>query len=607
FEETAAGSSGIRNPAIAAIAICVLGIGIWWFTASRKPAVPGDDTEIASLNRSIAGHIATGKFIEAASDLNLLARKPGVAAQVRLYRTSLCAALVKRGNDLISLGDLPAAQKLLNLALEFEPANTEAREALERAGSPSAPPAQSPIASQSQVVELPASPTPTVVQTVEAPVHPPQPVVQASAVEPVPVVTAPEPASAIGSSPMIVFPPSPAPAQASAAIPARETPPQAAPSQSSLETYMAAARQEIETFKGDENPSQIYEKLNALGILAGPEAVKPLKRQLAAKLATAGDLKLASDKTAAILLYGKALELDPEQIGAGAKIKLARDALEAEKMAATKKDQQDKTANRTALIADTVKLAKSFKPGFSAPKPLIAKLKSLDTAGEGARARTITLDIRDRYIKAAGDRSAMDPHGALRLLKQVTGFPGMKNDPVVKSQLAELSGKARAAGPEKPSAAVSRPEKPAAGEAEPATDEPAVTPQPDSEPAAAPSDTGTTLSQLTQPEVVGGNVNKIIQLCKELEKKKRRDEAAAYRSQAVENLIDNAEEDSANGAIDTAIADYNKALKIIPNHPGALAGRKLLEDLGRKGGASSETPEPVIEATEDTQPPESGR
>ncbi|HOY65980.1 MAG TPA: protein kinase [Candidatus Ozemobacteraceae bacterium] len=563
-------------------ALLLGGLVFWWAGSPKPPLPPTEDQEIAALNRRIAENIATGKLPEAVTDLGLLARKPGVAAQVTVFRTSLCAALVKRGNDLIALGDLSGARALLQHALNLEPANRDALEAFERASAPPAHSAsQAPASAPPDIVPVASSSTP------EPPaITPPEPVEAPTAPEP--AMPAPVASAAPASEPEET----PAPANQPVS-PASQTVVEPPAPQNPFEAPITEVSAAIDAFSGEASPTPILEKIGALETLAGAGAVKPLKLRLAAKLAAIGDVKLDIDKRLALQFYEQAIGLDPEQPGTRAKIGLARSALESEKAAAAQKSKQDQARDRASLVADAEKAAKTFKPGFTQPRPLIAKLRSL-AAEDPSRASELTREIRDRYIKAATARSATDPHGALRLLKQITGFPGMKNDPQVTASLADISAKARAAAPEKPA-----PEPQPAPPSDAPDGEPVSTPADEAPVTVTPSETGGELSQLTQPEVVGRHVDRIIQLCRDLEKKKRRDEAAAYRAQAVENLIDNAEENSANGAIDAAIVDYDKALRIIPNHAGALAGKKFLLNLGKSGG--------TIDAAEETAPQEPGQ
>ncbi|OQA05166.1 MAG: Serine/threonine-protein kinase PknA [bacterium ADurb.Bin374] len=423
------------------------------------------------------------------------------------------------------------------------------------------------------------------VTAASAPVVEPEPetVPTARASEPAPVETV---AASPAASPPIAQP---------------QQPPAAEPARGTLDAHFEAVRKEIDAFTGEEDPSKIQGRLDALGVLAGADQVAPLKRQLASRIALAADMKLVSDKNAAVAMYERSLAIDPDQPATKAKLGLAHEALEAEKAASSRKSQQEKEKDRAGLLASAEKETKAFKPGFSQPRPLIGKLKSLDADGEKDRVKELTAEIRDKYMKAATVRAEKDPAGALRLLKQATGFPGLKSDSALKSLLGELAEKAKSAEP--PTVQPGKPSQ----EAKPGiSEEPQEQPAAESPTVPAPtSEAGELLSQITQPEVVGHNVDKIIQLCRELEKKRRRDEAAAYRMQAAENLVDNAEENSANGAFDAAIADYNKALKILPSHPGALAGKRIIENLSKKkGGAPSsppadDTPEPYIDAQPD--------
>ncbi|MBP7634762.1 serine/threonine protein kinase [Candidatus Ozemobacteraceae bacterium] len=438
-------------------------------------------------------------------------------------------------------------------------------------------------ASDTIVVTLPAT------ETVESIASPPAP---ASA-----SVVAPEPPSASVSAPVEVVTASPS------VFPPVAQPPQQPVAQTThgtLDAHFEAVRKEIDEFNGEDDPSKIQGKLDALGILAGSDQVGPLKRQLASKIALAGDMKLVSDKNAAVAMYERSLTIDPDQPATKAKIGLAREALDAEKAASTKKAQQAKEKDRAGLLASAEKDTKAFKPGFSAPRPLIGRLKALDTLGENDRVKELTAEIRDKYLKAATERAEKDPAGALRLLKQVTGFPGLKNDGDVKSLLDDISLKAKSV-----ESAAAKPSKPVPADASDSPGESLEQSPGETDSVPVPtSEAGALLSQITQPEVVGHNVEKIIQLCRDLEKKRRKDEAAAYRLQAVENLVDNAEENSANGAFDAAIADYNKALKILPSHPGALTGKRIIENLSKKGSAApgpthDEAPEPYIDAQPD--------
>lgn len=613
FDEAASVSS--RKKLIFATIFLILLGGILALRFSSKPGAgkPADESTelIASLTRRIADEMAAGQLTEAVMHFDLLASIPAALAQTNVYRSLLCDAMLNRTRELRENGEATAALDLLALALRVDPANLSARSALEMS---SASEASSPsvIASETPLppVEPAVVPSPP---TVEIAALPPQ-ASDTAAVTP----AATEIASA--ASEAVFVQPDPAsmpiaalPASAAPPVEVPVPPPVTTPPQSSLESHFEAVRREIDEFTGVEDPAKIIGKLDALGTLAGLDQVLPLKRQLASKIALTGDLKLATDKAAAVAVYEQALAIDPDQPATKAKLSLARAALESEKSASTKKTQQDKLKDRAALAAAAEKDAKAFKPGFSAPKPLIGKLKSLDSAGEIERARALTSEIKEKYFKAAGARSEKDPHGALRLLKQLTGFPGMKNDQEVKSRIAEFAEKAKAAGPEIAAAPETKPEKPV-------SEEETGTSSDEGEPAPAdhapvmvtPTETGSLLSQITQPEVVSHNVDKIIQLCKELEKKRHKDEAAAYRLQAVENLIDNAEENSANGAFDAAIVDYNKALKILPKHPGALAGRQVIQNLSKKGGASSQgpsdaPPEPYIDAEPDENPNDAGR
>ncbi|HEY9071844.1 MAG TPA: protein kinase [Candidatus Ozemobacteraceae bacterium] len=588
---------------VGAIAL-LFAIGIWWALPQKPVGPPTEDQEVAALNRRIAEHIATGRLPEAVTELGQLTRKPGVAAQVTVFRTSLCAALVKRGNDLISLGDLQGARTLLQHALDLEPANRDALEAFERATA--LPPRSS--TQTTGVPTLPASETAAVTQPEPAVAEVSQPEPETAHAEPAGASSQTAAVTELPAEPLSIQAPgtpeppvavSPPASQAVSQPPVLPPQPPVPVSQNPFEAPIAELTAAIDAYTGEASPTPLLEKISAIETLAGVQPVKPLKLRLAAKLATIGDAKLDIDKRLALGFYNQAIALDPEQPGTRAKIGLAQAAIESEQAAATKKTKQEQVRDRAALIADAEKAAMAFKPGFTQPRPLIAKLKALDAAGEGQRERELTRGIRDRYLKAATDRSDKDPHGALRLLKQVTGFPGMRNEPVVTAKLSELSAKARAAAPEKPVSESKSTETVTPGgepvEAGPDVEQP---PTDEAPVLVTPSETGNQLSQLTQPEVVGQNVDRIIQLCRELDKRKRRDEAAAYRAQAVENLIDNAEENSANGAIDAAIADYNKALKILPNHAGALAGRKFLLNLGKSGG--------TVEPTEESAPTEPG-
>ncbi|HQG27906.1 MAG TPA: protein kinase, partial [Candidatus Ozemobacteraceae bacterium] len=542
FAET--GFSSKSAFAVSAVVLLVAGLLIWQYSRTRGSIVQQDDR---------AGRIASlALYIR--NDIPLPASPAIDATSVATPAASVSEPRVPASEP----EPLPATEPaVVPPPVMTPPVPVETSETIVVA-----PPA-------TKTVELVASPSVAASASVAAP--------EAASVE---VITA----SPAGSPPAVQPP----------------QPPAADPGRGTLDTHFEAVRKEIDEFTGDEDPSKIQGKLDALGVLAGSDQVAPLKRLLASKIALAGDMKLISDKNAAMALYQRALAIDPDQPTTKAKLGLAREALESEKAASARKTEQAKEKDRAGLLASAEKDVRSFKPGFSAPRPLIGKLKSLDALGEKNRVSELTAEIRDRYLKAAKTRAEKDPAGALRLLKQATGFPGLKNDGDVKSLLDEISSKAKSAEP-----AVAKPAKPApdsetggSGEAqEQPAEEAGTAPVPTTE-------AGALLSQITQPEVVGHNVEKIIQLCRDLEKKRRKDEAAAYRLQAVENLVDNAEENSANGAFDAAIADYNKALKILPNHAGALAGKRIIENLTKKGGAtpspsSGEAPEPYIDAQPD--------
>lgn len=550
---TESGTTWKSKFAVVAAAVLLAGGLFWYF--SRKPPQTNPQIDRAERIASLAKYIPDSISISSPPASVLPPTEP-VAASIPVSETPLPAS--EPAPTPAEIASLPA-------------------QATETIVSPL--PATGPAQAVASVT-LPASETAGVPETASAP---------ATASEPatIAIVTASAPVS-----PPVAEPP---------------RPPVTEPARDSLETHFEAVRKEIDEFTGSEDPAKIQGKLDALGVLAGADQVIPLKRQLASKIALAGDLQLVSDKAAAVAMYERALAIDPDQPATKAKLGLAREALESEKAASAKKGRQEQEKDRAVLLASAEKDTKAFKPGFSAPKPLIGKLKSLDASGEKARVKEMTAEIRDKYLKAATSRAEKDPHGALRLLKQATGFPGLKNDRDVKSLLDEIAEKAKSVEPP-----AEKPGKPPVEAVTGGSDEGTEQPAGDNGAVPAPTtEAGALLSQITQPEVVSHNVDKIVQLCKELEKKRRRDEAAAYRLQAVENLVDNAEENSANGAFDAAIADYNKALKIIPNHPGALAGKQVIQNLSKKGGAapgasSNEAPEPYIDAQPDDTPPEAG-
>ncbi len=543
------GSSPASKLAVAAAVVLAAGLLFWQYSRTRGPIAPQDDR---------AGRIAS-LALYIPSDIHLPASPTADVPSV----TTPTVSVSKQPIPASEPAPLPASEPAI-VVIPVEASETivvthPATETVESIASPAAP-ASAPFAASATVV------TPE-----------PPPASEPAAVEI--VISSP------AVSPPVTQPPQP---------------PVAEPAHGTLDAHFEAARREIDEFTGDEDPSKIQGKLDALGILAGADQVAPLKRLLASKVALAGDLKLVSDKNAAVAMYERSLTIDPEQPATKAKLGLARQALGAEKAASAKKTQQDKEKDRVSLLASAEKDTKAFKPGFSAPRPLIAKLKSLEALGEKSRVTELSVEVRDKYLKAANARAEKDPAGALRLLKQATGFPGLRNDSDVKSLLDEISRQAKSAEPP-----AGKPPKPSSDSEPDGTGE--AQDQPEDETSAVPvptTEAGALLSQITQPEVVGHNVDKIIQLCRDLDKKRRRDEAAAYRLQAVENLVDNAEENSANGAFDTAIADYNKALKILPNHAGALAGKRIIENLSKKGGATSspspdEAPEPYIDAQPD--------
>lgn len=243
----------------------------------------------------------------------------------------------------------------------------------------------------------------------------------------------------------------------------------------------------------------------------------------------------------------------------------------------------------------------NFQPTSNAGK-MIARLKEVKSAGKTELFGRLIGKIREKYLASAREVEEKDPAKALRLLKAIQGFPGLKDDKEIKEAMGRVSArnstKPKEPGPDptptpgQPTPQVTSPDSPEPGEKPPG-----------SEPK---GDLATQLEDLTQPDNVEQNLDTIIRLTNELSRKKNgKGQAAAFRKRAANALVDIADENASHGANDAAGRVYGMALKLVPGHSqakrglAALKGEKLPEEPQTDNGSEGETgPEESAESSQ---------
>ena len=243
---------------------------------------------------------------------------------------------------------------------------------------------------------------------------------------------------------------------------------------------------------------------------------------------------------------------------------------------------------KKASIIDEVKKAVSALKPSSQAKTLAKRIKGIKDWGETAVADELTSKVKEKFLSSVKTLKSKEPEKALDLLKTLSAFDGLKNDAQIGSLITDLTKAISETKPTlpKPITENSAPkdtgintgidtntddEKPID---EPVPEEEPVpsteTPQAASTPKAEGEEIMAELENKTSPEMVESSIDEIIALTTKLEKSGGKTQARGYRERAVNALIDIGDENASQGAKDSALDVYRKALKIIPNHQGAL-------------------------------------
>ncbi len=235
---------------------------------------------------------------------------------------------------------------------------------------------------------------------------------------------------------------------------------------------------------------------------------------------------------------------------------------------------------RGDVLAEFEKSVASLKPTPNA-KPLLARFKEIGGLKEPEVLKRATQKVKTSYLSAAKSVAGKNPKRALQLLKSLQLFEGLAGDPEVLAQIETLGkkpDKTPAEGTETPSDAGSID---SGNETDSSSTSETPPPTKENGSEGGPADPLTELDRITSPELVEANVDTIIALTAKLEKSKSKDQARAFRSRAVNALLDIGDENGSQGAMEAAVEAYNKALKIIPNHPEVKKALHAVKNPGK--------------------------